>query len=124
MWHMFETKKVFPEQDMHGGARKPFFAAEGMAYLHEKVVDDDGEVIGGHAVRFEEHLVIYGGRIKCHFTADHIGESYLLVGLEFYTHYIRRAGFEQGLCFGRIDLQRVAHLFAEGMVVLGGGVFA
>ena len=37
---------------MDGGAGEPFFAAEGVTDFHEAVVDDNSQVIGGHAVCF------------------------------------------------------------------------
>src|SRR5580693_2956012 len=108
---------------MNGSAGEPFFAAEGMRDFHPVVVYDDGQVVGGHAVGLEQDLVVYTFGGEEDFAADQVGKPDLLAGLYFDPDGIGGAGGQQlfGL-FGQ-QVQRVAHLFAEGMIVLGAGIF-
>jgi hypothetical protein len=89
---------------MYGGAGQPFFAAEGVADLHEVVVDDDGEVVSGHPIRLEQDLVVDIGGVEAYFAADHVDKLDFLVRLQLDAYDIGGAGFEQGLGFGRIEL--------------------
>ncbi len=47
------------EQYVKGCGREPFFTAYDVAYLHQMVIDDVGEVVGREVVgTFVKHLVI------------------------------------------------------------------
>ena len=46
------------EQDVLGGGGDPLLGADDVGDLHEVVVDDVGEVVGGEAVGLEQDLVV------------------------------------------------------------------
>ena len=46
------------EQDVLGGGGDPLFGADDVGDVHEVVVDDVGEVVGGEAVGLHEDLVV------------------------------------------------------------------
>ena len=46
------------EQDVLGGGGDPFLGADDVGDLHQVVVDDVGEVVGGEAVGLHEDLVV------------------------------------------------------------------
>ena len=59
---MPEARKIpaegFVEEDVLGGGGDPFFGADDVGDVHEVVIDDVGEVIGGEAVGLHEDLVV------------------------------------------------------------------
>ena len=52
------------EQDVFGGGGDPLFGADDVGDLHEVVVDDIGEVVGGEAVGLHEDLVVDVGVLE------------------------------------------------------------
>ena len=60
--HMPEARKLpaegLIEQDVLGGGGDPLLGTDDVGDLHEVIVDDVGEVVGGEAVGLHEHLVV------------------------------------------------------------------
>ena len=48
----------FIDIDMFWHRREPFVATDHMGDLHEIVIDNAGEVVGGEAIAFHEDLII------------------------------------------------------------------
>ncbi len=48
----------FVEEDVLGGRGDPLFGADDVGDLHEVIVDDVGEVVGGEAVGLHEDLIV------------------------------------------------------------------
>ena len=64
----------FVEEDVLGGGGDPLFGADDVGDLHEVVVDDVGEVVGGEAVGLHEDLivdvVVIEGDVAAEFVAE------------------------------------------------------
>src|SRR5664280_3287146 len=87
--------------------REPLLAADHMTYLHQVIVDYICQVIGGHAVRFEKHLVIKGAGIHHNMTSYHIVKMNILIHWHPVTYYIRSAIFQKLVPFGFGQRQRI-----------------
>ncbi len=46
-----------------------------MRDLHEVVIDHHGQMIGGHAIGFQEDFIIDRAHIERYLATDHIGKS-------------------------------------------------
>ena len=90
-----------------------------MGDLHQVVVDDVGQVIGGQLVgTLVEHLVVEDVALDAHVAANHVIDMDLLTRLHLEANGILHAVVDElsPLLFGHG--QRVAHLQACGSVVL------
>ena len=63
------------EQDVLGGGGDPFLGADHVGDVHEVVVDDVGEVVGGEAVGLEEDLVVDVGVVEGDVAAEFVAEG-------------------------------------------------
>ena len=120
--HLVDPEKIGPKEDMDGGAGQPFFAAKGVADVHQVIVDDNREMVGRHAIGLEQHFVINAIGGEDDFPADHIGETDCLVGFHPDADGIGGAGGEQALGLIGREVERVAHFAAQVKVVLRGGI--
>ncbi len=65
----------FVEQDVLGGGGDPLFGADDVGDVHEVVVDDVGEVVGGEAVGLHEDLVVDVGVLEGDVAAELVAEG-------------------------------------------------
>jgi len=107
---------------MDRGTGEPFFTPKGVRDLHQVVVYDYGQVIGGHSVRLEENLVIDAIGGKGHISPDEVGEVNFFSGHDFDTNDMGGACIQQPLNVFGGQAERVLHLCAKNVAVLGGGV--
>ena len=114
------------EQHVLGHRREPLLAADDVRDAHRVVVDHVREVVGGHAVALDEHLVVHLGRVEAHVAADGVLEGDRLALGDEQADHVRRAGVEAALHLVGRERQAVGHLAAQRAVVrrrrLGRGV--
>ncbi len=63
------------EQDVFRGGGDPLFGADDVGDLHEVIVDDVGEVIGGEAVGLHEDLIVDVGVLEGDVSAEFVAEG-------------------------------------------------
>ena len=76
------------DEHMHWRARQPLFATDHMRNAHEVIVHDVGEVVSGHAVALEEHLVIDVGAVYHHPSTYDVLEAHLGVARHFQPDHV------------------------------------
>ena len=79
---------------MLGGAAEPLFAADDVGDLHEVVVYDVSQMVGGHAVGFDEHLVVEAFGFEGNNSPDFVFEFYGFVSRNVEPDDVRVAGLE------------------------------
>ena len=90
-----------------------------MAYLHQMVVNDVGEMIGRQLVgTLVEHLVVEDVALYHHVAADHVVDMDILSRLDEETHYILLAVGDEGFNLLLWHGKRVAHLHAGVCIIL------
>ena len=80
------------KQHVQGGRGQPFFTADHVGNVHGVVVDDVGEVVGGHAVALEEDFVVQIQGVDAHPAADAVFKFYFFVAGHFDPNDIRLTG--------------------------------
>ena len=65
----------FVEQDVLGGGGDPLFGADDVGDVHEVIVDDVGEVVGGKAVGLHEDLVVDVGVLEGDVAAELVAKG-------------------------------------------------
>ena len=79
-------------------AGQPFLTTDHMGNLHQVVVDNVGEMVGGQVVRaFVEHLVIDYIAHDAHVAADDVVDMHSLTRGDLETHHILRAVVDEGI---------------------------
>ena len=64
------------EQQVFRRRRNPLLAADDVADLHQVIVDDDREMIGGEPVRLQQHLVVEARQVERDLPAQRVGDRY------------------------------------------------
>ena len=62
------------EQHLPRRVRDVILAADHMRHLHQRIVDDDGEVVGRHAVGADDHRIADDVGVEADVAADDVGE--------------------------------------------------
>ena len=91
-----------------------------MGDLHGVVVHDVGQVVGGHAVALEEHLVVKQTAVHRHVAAYHVVHRDVYVVGEHEAHHVGLAGVYAALRLFLAEADAVLHGAACGAVVLEG----
>ncbi len=107
------------EQHMQGRTGQPLLTTDDMRDLHEVVVYDIGQVIGGQFVgTLVKHLIVEDVALDTHLAANHIVDQHLAAGLNLEAHHILAAILY--LCVHLLGAhgQRVTHLTARMGIVL------
>ena len=95
-----------------GRGGKVLHAAHDMGDTHEVVVDDVGEVIGGHAVLLDEDHVVHGFRIlEGHLAENRVGIAGFAFGGRIHPDGPRDAGIQLLLYFFLAQVQAVLVVF-------------
>ncbi len=123
------------EKHMERSRGEPLLAAYHVGDLHQMVVHDIGEVIGGQVVgTLVEHLVVEYRRVDGHLAAEQVVDHHVASRLDEEAHHIGGAAIHQSLHLLGGHGERVAHRQAcrgvilevgsgrAGGVKLGGGV--
>ena len=104
---------------MHRRAWQPLLAADDVAHLHQVVVNDVGQVIGGQVVgALVEHFVVEDGAGDGDVAADEVMDGDVAARLDFEAHHILCALVDEALHLVGRHGERVAHLQACGGVIL------
>ena len=107
------------EQHMERSRREPLLAAYHVGHLHEMVVHDIGQVIGGQVVgALVEHLVVENRGIDGHLAAQQVVHLHVASRLYQESHHVWCAGSHEGLHLPGGKRQGVAHLQAGRRVIL------
>ena len=109
------------QQHVQGGTGQPLLAPHHVRDRHQVVVHDVGQVVGGHAVALEQHLVIDVAALHHHPSPDAVLEANLLMAGHFQPHHIGFSVRQPGLHLVRRQAQAVAHVFTGHRVVSGCG---
>ena len=64
-----------------------------MADLHQVIVDDDGEVIGGEPVRLQ-HLIVEAGQVERDLPAQRVGNRYRSFARGLHADHVRSPGVD------------------------------
>ena len=116
--------RVFPsegtiKEHVERGRRQPLLTADDVADLHQMVIYDVCQVIGGQVVcRLIEHLIIQDITVDHHFAADKVMHVHVLVRLYFESNDIFLAFVQQGFYLVCTHGQRVTHHLTRAGVVL------
>jgi len=117
--HGILPPKSLVEQYVEWGAGQPFLTTDDVCDLHQVIINDVGQMIGGQFVcTLVEHLVIENVALDTHVATDHIVDVYFLSRLYLEAHGVLHAVVDEflPLLFGQGE--RVAHLHAGRRVVL------
>ena len=77
--------------------REPLLPPHHVGDLHQVIVYDVGQVVGGHAIGLEQHLVVEGVGVNHHFAPHQVGEPDLFVLRHPETYHIGLPGSNAGL---------------------------
>ena len=99
------------EKNLARRVRNVIFTADHVRHLHQRIVDDDGEVVGGNAVRADQHRV-----------ADHIGVKRNLAADDVVERDVTAFGHAKP-DDRRFPVLFSATCFVERDVAAGAGVF-
>ena len=99
-------------------AGQPFLAAYDVGDFHQMIVDDVGQMVCGHAVGLEEHLVVKQTGVHGNVSADEVMDSDVYVFGEPETDYIGFAGVYAALRLLHSEAEAVLHLAAGVAVIL------
>ncbi len=118
---LFPLKKAV-EQHVQRSRGQPFFAADHVGDVHGVVIDDVGQVVGGHAVALEEDFVVQVQGVDAYPAADAVFKFYFLIAGHFDPNDIGLAGVQTTLhlFFGKGE--RIFHGRTGDAVVLPVGV--
>ena len=117
--HGVGPSEGFVEQHMERSTRQPLLAADDVGNLHQVVVDDVGQVVGGQLVgTLEQHLVVDDVGLHAHLATDQVIDQHLVAGLHLEAHHILPTVGYQLVDLLFRQRQRVAHLAAGMRVVL------
>ena len=106
------------EQHVERSRGQPLLTTNDVGDLHQMVVDDIGQMIGGQLVcTLEEHLIVEDIRLHTNLTTNQVVDQHLLSSLDLETDHILLAVGYQLLHFFFRKCQRVAHL-ATGVAVI------
>ena len=90
-----------------------------MAHLHQVVVHDVCQVVGGQVVgTLVEHLVVENGRVDGHIATNEVVYHHVASWFNLEAHHIVGAGVDEFLHFLGRKRERVAHTHTSGCVVL------
>ncbi len=98
-------------------ARQPFFAPDDVRDVHQVVVHDIGEVVSGHTVGFQQHLVVQFAALEHHVAANHILDVDALPRLHFQADDVWLASCDAALHFVRRKGQAVGQTAACQIVI-------
>ena len=115
---------VFPsesaiKQHMEWSRRQPLFTTNHVRDVHQMVIYDVRQVIGGELVcAFVEHFVVENRGIDDHITANQVVYMYIFTRLDFETYYILVATCNALFhLFGRKG-ERIAHVATCRSIIL------
>ena len=100
--------------------RKPLLPADHVRDLHQVIVDHIGQVIGGHSVTLEKHLVVELVAVELDVTPDQVGLFDHQILRHFKADHMRFAGSQQGRTRTSRQGQRIFESLA-GEIVVGKG---
>ena len=107
------------EHDVQRSTRQPFLATNNVRNLHQVVINDIGQVVGGQLVgTLVEHLVIADVTLDAHLATDEVIDQDFLSGLHLEAHHVLVAFSHQPFYLFLRKGQRVTHLLAGMAVVL------
>ena len=115
---------VFPsesaiEQYMERSRRQPLFTTNHVRDVHQVVIYDVRQVIGGELVcAFVEHFVVENRGIDDHITANQVVYVYIFARLDFETYHILVATCNALLHLFCRKGERIAHVATCGSIIL------
>ena len=117
--HRVAPAESFIEEHMQRSRREPFLAADHMTHLHQMVVDNIGEMVGGKVVgTFIKHLVVENVGVDGDFAADKVVDMNFAARLNEEADHILRAVVNEAFHLLGGKRERVAHLSAGRGVIL------
>ncbi len=117
------------KEDMQGGRGEPFLSADDMADLHQMVIDDVGQMVGGEVVgALVQHLVVKDAGADGDLSADEVVDLHVAARLDEETDNIGCALGDEAVDLLAGHRQGVAHRHAGRRVILevgslGAGLF-
>ena len=104
---------------MERSRRQPLLATDDVGNLHQMVVDNVGQMIGGQLVgTLVEHLVVHDVGFHAHFATNHVVDQHFLAGLNLEAHHVLMTVGNQAVDLVLRQGERVAHHLARLGVVL------
>lgn len=85
---IFPTQGLVKEH-MQGSGREPFFPANNVGNFHGVVVHYIGQMIGGHAIAFKEHFIVYMVGFYHYHSTHYIFYPNFLVSGHIESNYVR-----------------------------------
>ena len=127
--HGVGPAKGLIQKIMQRKGRQPFLSADNFGDLHQVVVHDVGQVVGGQFIGpFPQHFVVQGVGVHFHVAADEVVHLDDAVFRHLEANGPVRGLFQQALDFGLGQSEGIAQFLAGGGVVhegvalgLGGG---
>ena len=118
--HGFGPAEGLVKHHMEWGRGQPFLATDDVGDLHQVVVNDIGQVVGGHAVALEEHFVVEQTAVHGDIATNKVVDSDVNVVRELEAHHVGLATVNAVLHFVGTEAEAVLHLLTGGAVVLEG----
>ena len=85
---------------MKRGAGQPFLATDDVRDLHQVVIHDVGQVVGGQVVcRLVEHFVVQDIGVDNHFAANQVVDMNVFVRFYLESHHVFLAAFNEPCYF-------------------------
>ncbi len=109
----------FVKEHVQRRTGQPFLTSDHVRDPHQMVVDDVGEVVGGHAVALEQHLVVDVGAVHVHPAADPVLEAHFVLAGHLQSHHMRLSIGQPRLHLIRAQGERIPHVLARHGVVGG-----
>ena len=107
------------EQHVKGCAGQPLLSADDVGHLHQMVVNDVGQVVGGQLVgTLVKHLVVQDAAVDGHLATNHVVHHHVFSGLDQEAHHVLMPLGNQAVHLFPGQGERVAHLQARACVVL------
>ena len=98
---------------MHRGAGQPLLATKGVGYLHEVIIYYNRKMVSGHAICFQQYLIIDQRTVKMYLPAYHIGERYCFVLRHFQSAPELERLLEQRLKHDLLEVVRYTNNLAR-----------
>ena len=117
--HCVGPAKGLVEQHVERSTGQPLLAAYDVAHLHEVVVDNVGQVIGGQVVGLLiEHLVVENRRVDGHIATQQVVHHDIAAWLHLEAHHIVLAAVDKRFHLLGGQAQGVAHGHARRGIIL------
>ena len=118
-WHCVGPAESFIEKDVERCAGQPFFAANNVCYLHQMVVHNVGEMVGGEFVgTLVENLVVEDAAVYAYFSTNDVVHNDVSSRFDQETNHVLLAFGYKSIDFFFWHYKRVAHLHSCACIVL------